>query len=138
MRRGQTLLELVVSLAILAIVVAVSLRLVFISDRALGQESDRVASVGGQAQLLEDLGRDLRTARSAVSAGGRLHIISSHSVIYQWSGEKRATVRRVIGQPNTVRHYPGVQTDFAVRGKFVEASIRSDAGTLRTGFCMRN
>ena len=138
MRRGQTLLELMVAIAILAVIAAVALRMVFAADRAMSGPEEQVTTAGGQAQLLDDLGRDLRSARGASGGSGRLTVRGERTVVYEWSRSGNATVRRVVGRPNMTREYPGVRVAATVRGRIVNVDIRGDAMALGTAFYMRN
>ena len=133
MRRGYTIIELLVSLALLAAVVTVSLRLLFTSDRALGAEGERAAAVGMQGELLSDLGRDLRGASAAAASGAVLRVgeISYRSA-------DAGVVRSAAGQPQLDRSYPHLQARFARSGALVLVDVTSSAGRARTGFALRN
>jgi len=132
MRRGYTLIELIVSLALLATVVSVASRLLFTSDRALDAESERAVALGVQGEMLGDLGRDLRGG-SAASGGGDTLSVGGVT----WRSSEEGTVRSIAGRPDQTRQYPHVRTQFEVGGSLVTVTITSPAGTARTAFYMR-
>ncbi|MGC9318753.1 MAG: type II secretion system protein [Armatimonadota bacterium] len=131
MRRGYTIMELMVSLALLAVVTSVTGRLLFTSDRALGEQSRRAAAVGGQGDLLSDLGRDLRGA-SAASAGGASLTVGPVS----YRSTEDGVTRSVSGRD--VQEYPNVQARFSRSGSLVIVALSSQAGEARTGVHLRN
>lgn len=132
MRRGYTLLELIVSLALLAVVVSVASRLLFTSDRALEAESDRAVALGGQGEMLSDLGRDLRGAAGASGGGDALTVGN-----VTWRSGEDGTVRSIAGRPDQDRSYPHVGARFTIEGRLVTVELTSEAGTARTAFYMR-
>lgn len=132
MKRGYTLIELIVSLAILAIVVSVASRLLFTSDRALGAESDRAIALGEQGELLSDLGRDLRGA-SAASGGDATLTVADVT----WRSSEDGTIRSIAGRPEMDQTYPHVRTQFRIEGPLVTVRLRSEAGTAETAFYLR-
>lgn len=131
------LLELMVTIPILAVIAVVSLRLVFLSDRALTRQDEQTTATGGQAQLLEDLGRDLRGASETSAGSGWLSVSSPHRVTYEWSAAHSATVRRVAGQQGETREYPGLRLSASVSGRVTQVEIRGKAITVRTAVWMR-
>ena len=138
MRRGSTLMEMVVSIGLLAVVALVSVRLMFMSDRALGAEGERIAAVGGAADLLADLGRDLRQA-SRVSGGGTgLLVAGAQPIRYQYSRGRGAVVRSAAGREGLVSEYPGLRAHFTPQGRFVTVALTTSTGEVRTGFYLRN
>ena len=132
MKRGYTLIELIVSLALLAGVVGVASRLLFTSDRALSAESDRAVALGGQGELLSDLGRDLRGA-SRASGGGDAVTVGNVT----WRSDEGGTVRSIAERPDQNRRYPHVSASFAIEGRLVTVELTSEAGTARTAFYLR-
>ena len=139
MRRGFTLMELIVSVAILAVITPLALRLLFTSDRALGTSEAQAQTAGGQAQLLEDLARDTNSATTASIRNGWLTLITAgQQVTYSWVPERRATVRTVAAQAGETRTYPGVQASFTFEGKLIAARVQGNSGSLQTAFAMRN
>ncbi|MFO8082351.1 MAG: prepilin-type N-terminal cleavage/methylation domain-containing protein [Armatimonadota bacterium] len=130
--RGYTLIELLVSLALLAVVVGVSSRLLFTTDRALGAESDRAVALGAQGELLSDLGRDLRGA-SVASGGGDSLTVGSVT----WRGSEAGTVRSIAGRPEQDRAYHHVRARFTISGSVVGVQLTSPAGEARTAFYLR-
>jgi len=138
MRRGYLLMELLVSIALLAVVIAVATRLLFTSDRALAAEGEHIAAVGGAADLISDLGRDLRGAHSVSGGDVSLMIAGSPAIRYDYSRERGAVMRYVVGNPDLTREYPGLRVRFAVRGDLVTVDLSTSAGEMRTGFYLRN
>lgn len=138
MRRGYLLMEVLVSIALLAVVVAVSVRLIFTSDRALGAEGERAAAIGGAAELMSDLGRDLRGARGASGDGHALMISGAQSIRYSYSRERGGVVRQEGARADLAREYPGLRARFTVSGELVIAEVSSSAGAIRTAFYLRN
>ena len=132
MRHGHTLIELIVSLALLAAVVSVASRLLFTSDRALSAESDRAVALGGQGELLSDLGRDLRGASGATGGGDALSVGN-----VTWRSDEGGTVRSISQQPDWDRSYPHLRAEFEVRGSLVTVTLTSKAGAARTAFYLR-
>ncbi|MBD3291334.1 MAG: prepilin-type N-terminal cleavage/methylation domain-containing protein [Armatimonadia bacterium] len=132
MKRGYTLIELIVSLALLAVVVSVASRLLFTSDRALEAESERAVALGGQGEMLSDLGRDLRGAAGASGGGATLTVGN-----VTWRSSEDGTVRSIAGRPDQDRSYPKVQARFTIEGRLVTVDLTSEAGTARTAFYMR-
>ncbi|MBM3474559.1 MAG: prepilin-type N-terminal cleavage/methylation domain-containing protein [Armatimonadetes bacterium] len=61
-RRGLTLMELMVSMAVLAVVMALGLQLEFQTQRAMDREQAKAARLGSEADLLSLLRRDVRAA----------------------------------------------------------------------------
>jgi prepilin-type N-terminal cleavage/methylation domain-containing protein len=139
MKRGYTLLELTVSMAILAVIVPVALRLMFTADRALGPGEAQATATGGQAQLLEDLARDTNSASSVSVKDGWLTVSSAGlRIVYSWVPQQGATVRTVMTPGGETRAYPGVRASFAIQGRLVRAEVQGSAGGLKTAFAMRN
>jgi prepilin-type N-terminal cleavage/methylation domain-containing protein len=132
MRRGYTLIELIVSLALLAVVVGVSGRLIFTSDRALDAESDRAVALGAQGEMLSDLGRDLRGAASASGGGGSLSVGQ-----ITWRSSEDGTVRAIAGRPEREQTYAGVRANFSISGSLVNVTLTSAAGKAQTAFYLR-
>jgi prepilin-type N-terminal cleavage/methylation domain-containing protein len=139
MRRGFSLMELVVAMAILAVITPLALRLLFTSDRALGTSEAQAQAAGGQAQLLEDLARDINKASSASVQDGWLTLSAAgQRVTYSWVPRSQATVRTVIAPGGETRLYAGVQASFTLQGKLIAAQVQGTAEGLRTAFAMRN
>ncbi len=138
MKRGQTLIELVVAIAILAVVLPVSLRLLFTMDWALGTEADRMEVTGSQAQLLKDLGMDIRAARHATVRPATLHLRGPTELRYYWDEEEQATIREVAGRPGETRQYGGIRAEFAGTSPIVRVHITGGPAALRTAYYLRN
>ena len=138
MRRGQSLIEMVVAIIVLAVVVPVSMRLLFAMDWALGGEADKLACIGSRAELLQDLGADIRAARRATDSGEGLRLWGPVPLRYYWDHEQDATVRQTIGAEGETRVYPGVRAEFVRRGKMVHVRIVSGKTDLHTAYYLRN
>ena len=132
-------MELVVSIAILATITPLALRLLFTSDRALGTSEMQAQTAGGQAQLLEDLARDINRSSTASVQDGWLTLVGAgQRVTYSWVPQRRATVRSVVAQGGETRVYAGVQASFTLQGKLIATKVQGNAGGLQTAFAMRN
>ena len=138
MKRGQTLIELVVAIAILAVVVPVSLRLLFAMDWAVTEQAEQAESIGNVAELLEDVGADLRAARKVNAVREKLRLWSRGQVYYYWDGRELATVRQTVGAKGEMRIYPGARANFQQAGNMVRVRISAGEITLRTAFYLRN
>lgn len=138
MRHGSTLIEFMVAIAVLAVVVSVSLRLLYTSDRALQGEAARAASAGGVARLLADLGEDLREASSVSGGGEALAVRGTRGLRYYWDDEQQATVRQGFSAQVEMRVYPGVRVEFKPGGSLVRVHISSGSIAVRTTYYLRN
>lgn len=119
-RRGYTLVETVTALAVLTVVMGLTLRLIFASDRALGGQDTRAAELVAVSALLGDLGRDLRAAGAVSGGGGRLVVAGPRTVTYETQGGR--TLRRVAGLPGEERQYAATMQAYR-RGRLVELTI---------------
>jgi prepilin-type N-terminal cleavage/methylation domain-containing protein len=133
-RHGFTLLELLVAMAVMAVVVSVALRLLFLSDAALGRERMRSAATGAVARFLQDVGADVRSATGASASGASLVLAGPSRVRYLWDASQGATIRRVAGDTRT---YPGVRPRFARAGSLVVVDAPTASGVARTACYMR-
>ena len=131
MRRGSTLIELVVAMGILSVIMLVSTRLLFASDRAMGAEVVRATQVGGAAELLADAGRDVRQARHLRATGGEL--IAER---VRYSSDEAGTAR--VSDGRETDRYPGVVASFNMRGRLVTVTVKTDKAQMRTSFYRRN
>ena len=131
MRRGSTLIELLVAMGALSVVMMATTRLLFMGDRAMGEATARAAQVGGAAELMADVGRDVRIAPSLSAAGGEL---TAGGVRYT-SGE--AETVRIAGGRETDR-YPGVTASFSAQGRMVTVDLKAGKAHLRTIHWRRN
>jgi len=138
MKRGHTLIEMIVAIAILAVVLPVSLRLLFTMDWALGAEAEKLERTGGQAQLLEDLGADIRGARTARAGRDGLRLRGPTNLRYYWDEQQQATVRETLGAAGETRIYPGVRAEFVRTGRMVRVHISAGETELRTAYYLRN
>ena len=117
---------------LLAVVVGVSSRLLFTTDRALVAESDRAMALGAQGELLSDLGRDLRGASRAIGGGEALTVGG-----VAWRASEGGTVRSIAGRPDQDRNYRHVRARFTISGSVVGVELTSPAGEARTAFYLR-
>ena len=131
MRRGSTLIELAVAMGVLGIVMLVATRLLFASDRAVGAEVVKATQVGGAAELLADVGRDVRQATNVRARAGQM---VASGVTYT---SVEAGVVRVAGHRETDR-YPGVAATFATQGRLVTVTVKTDNAQMGTSFYRRN
>ena len=78
-QRGLTLMELVVSMAVLAIVMGLGLQLEFQTQRAIDREQAKATRLGSEADLLSLLRRDIRAAAAIGprSTEARLILVSA-------------------------------------------------------------
>ncbi|HUS79829.1 MAG TPA: prepilin-type N-terminal cleavage/methylation domain-containing protein [Armatimonadota bacterium] len=139
MRRGYLLTELLVSIAILAIILVAMTRLIFMTDRAMGGEAVRAVSVGGAGELMDDLGRDLRAASGVSAADEALALRTpgeSGRVNYATGSDGRSVVRTVGGQVRA--RYPGVGATFSASGRWVSVVVRARGADMQTGYYLRN
>ena len=138
MRRGHTLLELMVAIAVLAGALTVILRLLFTVDYALAPEAAQATGLGTQAQLLEDLGRDLRVARSVTASGRTVVTRGAEPVRYYWDEGQQATIRHPSNPRGERWTYPEVWVESTPRGEIVWVRIIRDDMVLTTAYSLRN
>ena len=131
MKRGSTLIELVVAMGVLGIVMLVATRLLFASDRAMGAEVVKATQVGGAAELLADVGRDVRPATNLRATGGELIASGARYA----SGEDETV--RVSGGRETNR-YPGVTASFSMEGRLLNVTVKTGNTQMRTTIYRRN
>ena len=134
MRRGNTLIELMVAITLLAVAGNVSMRLLYAGNRVLRPESARSAATGGQAALLEDLGSDLRAARGVSGGGSTLSVSGANAATYAWDERRQATVRT----GDDARAYPGVHANFSREGRLVRVTLTAGDRTITTAYWVRN
>lgn len=134
MRRGYTLVELLVSLAILATLGSITLRLMFVGDRALQTHTERAAASSAVLRLLHDISDDLRAASSA--GNGRSLVIQRPGgrVTYE-TLPGGAGLRRTAG--DVVADYPGVKLEVGGGGRLRTVTVSGKALTLSTTVCQR-
>lgn len=139
MRRGYTLLELVVAISILTVIFSITLRLVFFSDRALGGVEEKAADTAVAARLLQDVSRDARSASEVTVGPGYLRMTSpAGAVIYRWSASTGATSRRGSHGASDQREYPGASCSASVSARFVEFIVKTRYTRLTSGVSLRN
>jgi hypothetical protein len=129
---------MVVSLAILAAAVSVSLRLLFTMDRVVGSEEQHLTRTAGRAQLLADLGADVRAARGVAATGATLRLQGSAQVRYYWDAREQATIRRASTPERETTIYPGARATFRPAGTMVRVRLRSADADVRTAYYLRN
>lgn len=134
MRRGYSLVELLVALAVLATLGTITLRLTFAGDRALQTHAAMATANGAAARLLQCVSDDLRAARS-VSRGqpliiGRADGRATYSPLSGRGGIRRTTA-------DTVEDYLGVRLSVTGSGRMRTVTISVRALTLRTVVCQR-
>ena len=134
-QRGMTLVELVAATAVLAVIMGITLRLIFLSDRALGAQDTKAAAVASAASLLQDLGRDVRAAAGVSGAGSRLTLSGPQAVTY--SSADGQTTRHVSGLPGEDRCYAAT-FDAEPTGRLVNVTIRSPRVSLQSSIMIRN
>ena len=138
MKRGYVLIELIVASAILAAAMGVFLRMVFTIDTSVGAEVEQVAGVGAQAQLLADLGTNVRGAGAVTGSGSSLTIPGAGQVRYAWDDAQQATVRTATAGADQLRIYPGVRADFRPRGPVLFVKMTAEGHQVRTAYYLRN
>jgi prepilin-type N-terminal cleavage/methylation domain-containing protein len=136
MRRGFTIIELLVAMALIAVASDACVRIIGASNRVFRPEAQRAAATGGQAALLLDLGADLRGARGLSGGGSSLTVSGFPEVTYAWDDSRQATVRR--GPAADTRAYPGVRASFLPAGRLVRVTLTAGPSTVTTAFCRRN
>ena len=107
MRRGHTLIELLVSLAVLATLGSVTLRLMFAGDRALQTNSSGRPPSGAALRLLHDVSDDLRAGLRRRASGGSPVIQRPDGRVELSAPCHGQPVRRTAG--DVVEDYPGVK-----------------------------
>jgi len=131
MRRASTLIELLVAMGVLSVLMLTTTRLLFAGDRAMGAETVRATQTGGAAELLEDIGRDVRAARSVSAGRGGLTIGNVH-----YGSDESGSMRTSAGQQTD--RYPGVAATFLAQGRMVTIVAKTDETQIRTSFYRRN
>ena len=131
MRRGSTLTELVVAMGVLAIIMLAATRLLFASDRAMGAEVVKATQVGGAAELLADVGRDVRASTKLRARAGQM---VADGVTYT---SMPAGVVRVADHRETDL-YPGIIATFAMQGRLLNVTVKTDNAQIRTTIYRRN
>lgn len=131
MRRGVTLLELLVAMGVLSVIMVATTRLIFMGDRAMAEATARAVHVGGAAELMADVGRDVRVATGLSASGGEL-VAGGTRYISDQSG----TVRVAAGRQTD--RYPGVSATFSVQGRMVTVDVKAGRARLRTMHWGRN
>ncbi len=138
MKRGYALIELIIAAAILGGAMAVLLRMQFAIDSSVGAEVEHIAGVGAQAQLLADLGTDVRGARAVSGGGSSLTIRGARQIRYAWDDVEEATLRTAAAGPDNMRVYPGVRANFRPRGAVVLVTLTANERTVGTAYYLRN
>lgn len=134
MRRGHTLMELMVSLAVLATLGSVTLRLTFAGDRALQTQTARATASSVALRLLHDVSDDLRAASSAGSGSSFTIQRPDGRVTYEALADGSG-LRRTAG--DVVEDYAGVKLNVSGGGRLRTVTVTGKALTLRTVVCQR-
>ena len=132
-RSGNTLVELMTALAVLALVLTVALRLVFAVDRTLLPQGEAAGGTAACAALLQDVSEDLRAARSTSGGGDALTLRGAGETRYAWDAERGGTVRR--GEDN--RLYQGVRAEFSREGSLVRVRLSAGLDRVSTAVAVR-
>lgn len=138
MKRGYALVELIIAAAILGAGMTVLLRMQFAIDSSVGAQVEHIAGVGAQAQLLSDLGTDVRGARAVTGGGSTLTIGGTRQIRYAWDDVQEATLRTAAAGLDTLRVYPGVRANFRPRGAVVLVTLTANERTVGTAYYRRN
>ena len=134
MRRGYTLFELMVSLAVLATLGSITLRLMFVGDRALQTHTAQAAANSATLRLLHSVSDDLRAASSAGSGTSLVIQRPDGRVTYQALPEGSG-IRRTAG--DVVEDYVGVKLDVSGGGRLRSVTVSGKTLTLSTVVCQR-
>ena len=137
MKRGYALVELIIAAAILGAGMTVLLRMQFAIDSSVGAEVEHIAGVGVQAQLLADLGTDVRGARAVTGGGSTLTIGGTRQIRYAWDDVQEATLRTAAAGLDNLRVYPGVRANFRPRGAVVFVTLTANERTVGTAYYLR-
>lgn len=134
MRRGYTLLEVLVSLAVLTTLGSVTLRLMFAGDRALQTNTERAVATSAALRLLHDVSDDLRAASSA-GRGGSLAIQRPEGRVTYQALPDGTGLRRTAAE--VVEDYVGVKLEVSGGGRLRLITVTGKAQTLSTLVCLR-
>lgn len=134
MRRGYTLIELLVSMAVLATLGSITLRLTFLGDRALQSQTRHAAMTSSALRLLHNVSDDLRAATSAGGGGSPAIERPEGRVTYQPLADGSG-LRRTAG--DVVEDYPGVKLAVSGGGRTRAITVTSQGQTLSTVACLR-
>ena len=132
-RSGNTLVELVTALAVLALVLTVALRLIFAVDRTLAPQGEAAGGTAACAALLQDVSQDLRAARATSGGGDALTLLGAGETSYAWDPDRGGTVRR--GDDN--RFYSGVRAEFSPEGSLVRVRLTAGLDRVSTAVAVR-
>ena len=145
-RRGLTLMELVVSMAVLTIVMGLGLQLEFQTQRAIDREQAKATRLGSEADLLSLLRRDIRAAAAIGprSTEARLILVSADGGHVEYRVTP-AGVERSGPEPNpgVFEGVQGVRPRFAYPstsgpGRLVQVSWGEGAATRSIALHLRN
>lgn len=126
-RRGLTLMEVLVSMALLTVVIALGLQLHFQTQRAMDREQAKAARLGSEADLLSLLRRDVRAA-AAVAPGSTesdLILVSADGGHVEYRVTPPGVERR--GPEPNVGIFAGVE---GVQPRFAYPTVRGRAGRV--------
>ena len=134
MRRGYTLFELMVSLAVLATLGSITLRLMFVGERALQPHTAQAAANSATLRLLHSVSDDLRAA-SSVGSGASLVIQRPDGRVTYQALAQGSGIRRTAG--DVVEDYAGLKLDVSGSGRLRTVTVTGKALTLSTVVCQR-
>jgi prepilin-type N-terminal cleavage/methylation domain-containing protein len=134
MRRGHTLTELLVSMAVLATLGSITLRLTFAGDRALQTQTERATATSTALRLLHDVSDDLR-ASSSIRPGAIPTIDRTDGRVTYQPLAHGGGVRRTAG--DVVEEYVGVQLNISGNGAVRTVTVAGKKQRLTTVVCLR-
>ncbi|MGE5531509.1 MAG: type II secretion system protein J [Bacteroidota bacterium] len=134
MRRGHTLTELLVSMAVLATLGSITLRLTFAGDRALQTQTERATATSTALRLLHDVSDDLR-ASTSVGTGAMPTIERPEGRVTYRPAMNGSGLRRTAG--DVVEEYVGVQLGVSGSGALRTVTVTGKKQRLTTVVCLR-
>jgi prepilin-type N-terminal cleavage/methylation domain-containing protein len=132
-RRGNTLIELLTSMTILALVLSIFLRLLFATDRIFTPQGESAGATTALASLLQDVSADVWAARAVSGGGEALTVSGPGAARYAYDSRRAGTVRR--GADN--RFYAGVRPQFSVTGSLVQMRLSAGRQSVTTAVEVR-
>ncbi len=132
MRRGTSLIELLVALAVLATLGTVTLRLMFAGDRALQTQAERATATSAALRLLHVAADDVRAAASV--GIGEPPIVQRPEGRVTYSRTADGTCRRA---GEEIEEFPGVTLSLTGGDRLCTITVRGKSQTLTTVVCRR-